>query len=166
MAVGSEAELVLRDRRVPLSEYLTKVGLYVHMEQEALVVPPGLLLKPPRHLPPYDPERLREVDWTGIDLTVESRGPARREDSVQARTLAHVGASGTWDVMLDDDGPGEIADIVALQSFAGELKSASRTASTFPAACRGRKSKTSMRSADRPRSPLVGVGVSQICSSD
>jgi hypothetical protein len=36
--------------------------------------------------------------------------------------LTYVGSSAPWDIVLDDDGSGEVADIVALQSVAGELR--------------------------------------------
>jgi len=86
-----------------------------------MVIPPCLLLRPPRDLAPFDATELRELDWSGIDLAVESQGVARRSDSIQARMISHVAALASWDVVLDDDGSGEVADIVALRAEGGEL---------------------------------------------
>jgi superfamily II DNA or RNA helicase len=118
---GADAAVVTRFGKVPLSEMLSKSGLFIHFEQEALVVPPGMLLRPERDVPPFDPEALRVLDWSGVDLSVESQGPHRRQDSVQARALQQVLSIAEWDVVIDDDGTGEIADIVAMRVDDGDL---------------------------------------------
>lgn len=115
-AVSSDAYIVTRNKRVLLSEALTEAGLIVHFEHEAIVVPPAMLLRPARDLPPFDPADLIELDWAGIDLTVESQGVARRADSIQARMIAHVDSLADWDIIIDDDGSGEVADIVAMRA--------------------------------------------------
>lgn len=114
-AVDGEAELLLRDQRLAFSAFLAQAGLYIHFEHEAIVVPPALLLRPPRDLPPFDAAALEPVDWTGIDLTSESRGPDLRTNSIQTRMLEHIDTLAEWDIVLDDDGSGEIADIVAMR---------------------------------------------------
>lgn len=113
---AADADLVTRNKCIPLSEALTQAGLIVHFERETLVVPPAMLLRPERDLPPFDPAELTPLDWTGIDLTVESQGVARRPDSIQARVIAHVDSLADWDVILDDDGTGEVADVVAMRA--------------------------------------------------
>lgn len=115
-AKASDASFVTRRGSLPLSEVLNQVGLVVHFEQDALVVPPGLLLKPNRELPPFDPSTMQALDWAGINLSVESQGPDRRADSIQARMIQHVSSIADWDVVIDDDGTGEIADIVAMRA--------------------------------------------------
>lgn len=115
-AMANDAFFVTRSGSLPLSELLNQVGLIVHFEQDALVVPPGLLLKPDRGLPPFDPATMRTLGWTGIDLTVESQGIARRPDSIQARMIQQISSIDEWDVIIDDDGTGEIADIVAMRA--------------------------------------------------
>lgn len=104
-----------------LKDVLNEFGLNVQFEDEALVVPPGLLLKPPRQIDPYDRNQLTVIDWAGVDLTKESQGPARESDSIQARMLEELKSRDSWQVILDDDGTGEIADIVALKATEQEL---------------------------------------------
>lgn len=89
-AVREDAQVKLRNTTVSLEQFLNRKGVYVHFEQDTLVVPPGLLLRPPRDIPPFSPDRLLELDWSGIDLRIESQGPTRRADSIQARTVEHV----------------------------------------------------------------------------
>lgn len=121
-AAGDEAFVESTRRRVPLSAFLARTGLLVHLEQEAVIQPPAFLLRPARELEPFDPAKLSVLDWTGIDLQVESQGPTRRPDSIQARMIEYVGMLGPWDVVIDDDGPGEVADIVAVREAGGELQ--------------------------------------------
>jgi superfamily II DNA or RNA helicase len=119
---SDEAFVESTRRRVPLSEFLARTGLLIHLEQEAVIQPPAFLLRPVRELEPFDPAKLSALDWTDIDLQVESQGPARRPDSIQARMIAHVRTLGPWDVVIDDDGAGEVADIVAARESGGELQ--------------------------------------------
>ncbi|MDP9370733.1 MAG: hypothetical protein M3Q03_21105, partial [Chloroflexota bacterium] len=98
-----------------LLEYLNKNGLHILFEKEALVTPEAILLQPDRTLPPFDPNELIDLDWTGITLSVESQGPERRADSVQAYVIERVKELGNWAVILDDDIQNEMADIVALR---------------------------------------------------
>jgi hypothetical protein len=113
--------IVLRPRSAaPLSSWLSRRGFRILLEDDAVIEPPGLLLRPPRDVPPIDSERLIPTDWTGINIRKESRGAGRNPATVQARALEVIMADG-WDVVIDDDGSGEIADIVALRTAAGNL---------------------------------------------
>ena len=116
-------DVTLRTRHTaqPLSAYLGKHGLLFHLEQDATIVHPGMLLRPDRQLPPFDPAKIEALDWTGIDPRKESQGPARDADSIQARTIEHLLGLADWDLVIDDDGPGEIADVVALAADDNEL---------------------------------------------
>lgn len=69
---------------------------------------------------PFDPGRLVVRDWKGTDRHRESRGSANHLDSIQSRMLVDLAAD-DWGVLLDDDGPGEAADIVALHARDGVL---------------------------------------------
>ena len=114
-ATGDDAVVSFRNETPPLSEVLDEVGLQIFFEQDVVVVPPAVLLKPPRDLPPFDPSKLIPLDWSGINLSVESQGPERRPDSIQARTIVYIVSLADWDIVIDDDIQGEIADIVAMR---------------------------------------------------
>lgn len=118
---GDEIALVSRKGEEPLSDYLNVEGLTFLMENDAMIVSPAVLLRPPRDIVPYDRERMVALDWQGINIRKESQGAARDADSIQARVIAEVAASGAWRVIVDDDGSGEIADIVAIRVDGEEL---------------------------------------------
>jgi hypothetical protein len=114
-AVGADALLHGSRSITSLQEYLSKHGLHIYFEDDATVTPEGILLKAERALPPFDPNDLRDLAWTDIDLTKESQGGERRPDSVQAYMIEHVKTLSEWDIILDDDIQNEIADIVAMR---------------------------------------------------
>jgi len=62
----------------------------------------------------YLRDRLEVLDWTGIDITKESQREERRKDSVQYRMIEHIKAENRHEIVFDDDGAGEAADIVGI----------------------------------------------------
>lgn len=64
---------------------------------------------------PYDREKLRTRDWSGIDIRKESQGEVRAASTVQFRVIEWLKQAGGYDVIFDDDGAGEAADIVAVR---------------------------------------------------
>ncbi|MCX4429045.1 hypothetical protein [Streptomyces mirabilis] len=50
-----------------------------------------------------------------MDLSKESQKPERRTHSIQYYMSAYLQATGSFDVLLDDDGSGEAADLVGLK---------------------------------------------------
>ena len=118
-----DQELEVRTARTSrvLSEWLNEHGLLFILDQDRLIEG-DLLYQANNPAEPYARGRLRSLDWTGIDLHLESQGPDKRASSIQHRAVAELLAGGdTWDVVLDDDGTGEIADIVALRIDDDEL---------------------------------------------
>ncbi len=64
--------------------------------------------------PPYDRQKIQAWDWTGVDLTKESQGVTKEEDSIQYRAIEII-KSGDYQIIFDDDDTGEAADIVAIR---------------------------------------------------
>jgi len=64
--------------------------------------------------PPYDPAKITAWDWTGTDIKKESQGEQKRADSIQARVIREL-KTRQHHVIMDDDGSGEAADVVAIQ---------------------------------------------------
>lgn len=62
----------------------------------------------------YSRDRLVVLDWTNIDLTQESQREERRSDSVQFRMIEHIKLEARHEILFDDDGKGEAADIVGI----------------------------------------------------
>jgi superfamily II DNA or RNA helicase len=68
--------------------------------------------------PPFRLEDIRVWDWAGIDITKESQGDQREQDSVQARVI-QVLSEDNYQVIFDDDSSGEIADVLAIRVVGG-----------------------------------------------
>ena len=61
-------------------------------------------------------------DWSGIDITSESQGPERDPATVQHRAIQVMSAESEWEIVIDDDGTGELADVVFLRRMDDELE--------------------------------------------
>ncbi|WP_281197197.1 DEAD/DEAH box helicase [Microtetraspora niveoalba] len=122
-AGDSEVTIVSSRREMSATEFLGRRDnvLQVLFENDTVVYAPARLLHPVRDIPPFDAARLQVPDWTGIDIKKESQREARHADSIQARMIQQVLERGPWDVVIDDDGAGEIADIVAIRETERDL---------------------------------------------
>ena len=117
MTVVSRGDEIVFDsgrRQITGAEYLTTSGMLALMGNDALISPPGILLQPQRELQPFDRQKILKRDWGSTNLRKESRGQERDEATVQGVILTSV-LKDNWDVVIDDDGSGEIADLVALR---------------------------------------------------
>lgn len=64
---------------------------------------------------PFNSDNIEVYDWTGVDLNIESQGcNPKKTNSIQYRVIELLRA-GDYDVIFDDDGSGEIADVVTLK---------------------------------------------------
>lgn len=74
-----------------------------------------------RVLPHEDYEYLYSIDnvedwkWAGVDISVESQTPVRPPQSIQHHTIKQIYQD--YDFIFDDDGSGEVADIVAIKNI-------------------------------------------------
>lgn len=122
-AIDGDATVTLpRGETADLADFMSGVGLAVYFEDEALLSPDGYLLQPDRTRPRFSEYRLEPVDWSGIDIRKESQGPDRDRDSVQHRVAEVLADEAPWEVVLDDDGTGEIADLVLLRRDESRLE--------------------------------------------
>ena len=64
--------------------------------------------------PPYDAAKIVARDWAGINIRKESQGEQKEADSIQARIIATL-MNGDYDMVIDDDGKGEAADVVTIK---------------------------------------------------
>lgn len=113
-ALDSEVHVLAPRSEYPLGTVFSELGLKFYFEDETTIEHGGFLLRPPRNTPPFLKDKLVVLDWTGIDIKKESQGAGRATDSIQHRVIQHVLAERQWDIVMDDDGSGEAADIVSL----------------------------------------------------
>jgi superfamily II DNA or RNA helicase len=110
-----EIELVRPQTERPLSDWLNENGLTFILDGDRLI-DGDLLYRPTWQAPPFDNSRLTPLNWSGIDIRKESQRAQRRQDSVQYRAAQMLTQDpDPWDVVIDDDGTGEIADLVAMR---------------------------------------------------
>jgi len=63
----------------------------------------------------YDKNNTEDWDWSGVDISVESQREQRIKNSIQYHTVQKI--LNNYDVVFDDDGSGEVADIVAMKNL-------------------------------------------------
>ena len=114
-ARGPDAEIRLPKGQIGLAEFMTKNGMTVFFEKEAILSPDGYIVQPDRSRPLFEPAHLESIDWTGVNIRRESQGRDRDPGSVQHHVIQKLAGEADWEVIIDDDGPGEIADIVMLR---------------------------------------------------
>ncbi len=130
----SKVRVISTSRDVDFSDFVAQKGLTLLLEHDAVIEPPGVLLRPTREMPGFPRDVLRtHIDWNAVDLTVESQGPTNRPDSIQRRVIDTMTTAGagwarpnaeveTWELVIDDDGANELADVVAMRRDAVELR--------------------------------------------
>ncbi|TGT44425.1 DEAD/DEAH box helicase family protein [Mesorhizobium sp. M8A.F.Ca.ET.165.01.1.1] len=83
---------------------------------DTLVAPDILELSKDTEFQAFDPEQILPKDWSGVDIRAESQGPTKRTDTVQGRVVEMLRNSDIpYDIIFDDDGAGEVADVVAIR---------------------------------------------------
>ncbi|KAA9325130.1 DEAD/DEAH box helicase [Hymenobacter busanensis] len=60
-------------------------------------------------------------DWTGVDLSAESQGVLPVTDSIQYHVIKELNKR-DYDIIFDDDGSGEAADVVALKVLTDKIR--------------------------------------------
>lgn len=71
--------------------------------------------------PAFDRDKFVCLPWTGVNPRVESQGRDRKPESIQHYVSRYVQEHITFDVLVDDDGAGEIADLVGRRESDREL---------------------------------------------
>lgn len=119
--LADDGEVITNAGVGSLAAFLTMHGLHVTFEDELVLVEQGFLLKPERARLLYPREDIETPDWTGVNLRRESQGAARDPATIQYRTIELLAAETNWDVIVDDDGNGELADVVCLRRLDDKL---------------------------------------------
>lgn len=70
---------------------------------------------------PYKVDELKDYDWAGagVDIKVESMDWPHKQNSIQYFMWQQI--NGDFDLVFDDDGPGEIADLIGVNSDADTI---------------------------------------------
>lgn len=80
--------------------------------------------------PPYNVENIAVFDWTGTDIQKEVQGPTKAADSIQAKVVREL-ARNNYDIIMDDHGKGESADVVTIRLVGDDRTNPSEIAVEF-----------------------------------
>ncbi|MEN5157118.1 DEAD/DEAH box helicase [Achromobacter spanius] len=112
--VGPAATLTKRQNALPLSDFFNENPPRIifadgsYLEGSLLVALPDIYL-------PFDRERIKAWDWSSVDIKKEAQGTTPEQDSIQYKVIEDLKAAAAYDIIYDDDGSGESADVVAIK---------------------------------------------------
>jgi superfamily II DNA or RNA helicase len=117
--LGQRAFLHFKRRgRVPIEEVFMREAPIIRFANGAWLEGNRLFPPSPTLSEPFTRDRIAAWDWSGIDLKRESQGPEKQSKSIQFRVMERLKAGelgSEYDLLIDDDGSNEIADIVGLK---------------------------------------------------
>lgn len=116
---GFEAFVVTNRRRRSLTDWFRRETPVIRFangasleHNELYELPPTLARRP------FDKDRIEAIDWSGVNLRKESQSVAKHADSIQRRVIDTILApthDPHFEIVFDDDGAGEAADIVCVR---------------------------------------------------
>ncbi|NEU13683.1 hypothetical protein G3T14_16305 [Methylobacterium sp. BTF04] len=116
---GFEAFVLTNRRRRSLTEWFRRETPVIRFANGASLEHNELYELPPTpDRRPFDRDRIETLDWSGINLRKESQTTAKHPDSIQRRVIETVLAPAYdphFEIVFDDDGAGEAADIVCVR---------------------------------------------------
>lgn len=117
---GEEIKVRSRNKNVEITEFLTNNPPEISFVQEngnVVVVQENLktVIKPKSGIK-FSNMTVLPFDWVeiGVNIKAESQGRERKKDTIQYATI-HKIADQSSDIIFDDDGSGEIADVIAIK---------------------------------------------------
>lgn len=77
------------------------------------------LVEVSEHFGNFDPENIHEFDWSGVNIRKESMGATCDPESIQFAVYQSI--ADNYDILINDDGAGEAADLVGLKLVDQEI---------------------------------------------
>lgn len=111
---GVVLNITLGTQEEPLADFFTDNPPIVWFADGSSLEGCEFTRLPTDDLQPYDSERLQALDWSGVDIRAESQGEARRAGTIQHNVIQRLQHNPAYDVIFDDDGANEAADVVAI----------------------------------------------------
>jgi superfamily II DNA or RNA helicase len=115
---GATAYAKVRNHRQPLADWFNLDPPIIHFANGDFLVF-NELFELPRgdQRVAYDPNKIAVWDWSDVDIRKESQGEEKDPASIQRRVIERLLASdfGAFDIVFDDDGAGEVADVVMIK---------------------------------------------------
>lgn len=119
--IGSQnVQVKYRSNIVELAEYLYDNSPRIWFHDNSVLEGNSYTeLKSP--YPPYDPQKIIKWDWRGVDITKESQGATLDRESIQFKVIDYL-KNNDYDIIYDDDGSGEIGDVIAIKNLESSIK--------------------------------------------
>jgi hypothetical protein len=123
---GEAVTITVGRKTVSLVEWFREEGPVVYFADGSMLVANELSALPVGHnRAPFDVEKISPWDWGATDIRMESQRAERRPASIQRHVIERILAErvepDSDSIVFDDDGSGEIADIVVLTATTGVL---------------------------------------------
>lgn len=118
VALGQEVRILLGRRWRLLGEYLRNEDVPIVRFADGSFLVYAELFRPALHVGSFEPGRITVLDWNGVDLSREAQKTQKDAASIQYRLIQELRREGrdrVYDVIYDDDGANEAADIVAIK---------------------------------------------------
>lgn len=121
---GSEVMSHIRGRMSLLRDRFREDPPHIYFADGDMLVDHDLFVLPKDDdRPAFDLAKIETLDWSGVDIRVESRGTTENDASIQGFMIRRLRGSGAeYDIIFDDDGSGEVADIVAVRLSGQTMK--------------------------------------------
>jgi len=113
---GSSIRIVLtRGREMPLVEFFRENPPTIWFVDGSSLE--GNLLVKLKNSPPatFPVSNITSWNWDGTDIRKESQGSNKENDSIQYRLISEIKSRNQYSLIFDDDGSGEVADVIAVR---------------------------------------------------
>lgn len=111
-------DIILNEKKMKIEEYFTSNPPVIFLSDTSLIEGNERFYSDADYLYEYDKEKIITIDWLGIDISVESQKENKIKNSIQYHMIQQI--KSRYDLVFDDDGSGEIADIVAIKNINDE----------------------------------------------
>lgn len=122
---GAPAIVAIKGKKRPLVEYFNIDPPIIHFANGDFLVFNELFELPRAgNRAAFDMGNITIWAWEGVDLRKESQGASKDPTSIQRRVIERVigGEFGEFEIVFDDDGSGEAADVVGIHRQGKTLK--------------------------------------------
>ena len=111
---GPAIEVRVGQQYIPLADWFRAEPPVIRFHNGQQLVQ-DMLFSAPVVDRPFLGDEVETWEWSGTNLSVESQGPHRDPASIQRRVIETL-LAGDYDVVFDDDGTNEAADVVAIRA--------------------------------------------------
>ena len=110
--------IIINDNKLKIEEYFESNPPVIFLSDTSLIEGVARFYSDADYLYEYEKEKILIVDWSGVDISVESQKEDKIKNSIQYHMIQQI--KNNYDLVFDDDGSGEIADIVAVKNINDE----------------------------------------------